>query len=382
MKVWNPWHGCKKISAGCRNCYVYRIDEKAGKDSMKVEKTGAFNLPIEKNKGGLYRLTSFENPIYTCLSSDFFIEEADEWRKEIWEIMKIRSDLQFKIITKRIERIGECVPPDWESGYENVTIVCTCENQETADYRIPILLEFPIKHREIIHEPMLESINIDKYLKSGRIERVTCGGESGENARLCDYSWILNTRHQCLYNNVSFVFKQTGENFCKDGKLYHIPRKYQMAQAEKANINFRSLQPSVQNGTKPRIKRYEESEYYDFNNPFNSILLQLSKSPIHNEISLCYADRKYYREHDEETIRKEAEEIVRKNIAHAMIQNDGKQTPRSGHPVYSAQHATACCCRKCLYDWHYIPMKRKLSEREIKYVVDLIMEWLRRDAKY
>ena len=31
---WNPWHGCKKISEGCRHCYVYRTDEKHGRDGI------------------------------------------------------------------------------------------------------------------------------------------------------------------------------------------------------------------------------------------------------------------------------------------------------------------------------------------------------------
>lgn len=107
-----------------------------------------------------------------------------------------------------------------------------------ADERLPILLQLPTKHREIIHEPMLEKINIEKYLQTGKIEEVVCGGESGPNARVCDYDWILNTREQCLKYNVPFYFKQTGANFRKNGKVYNVPRKDQMKQAHKANINF------------------------------------------------------------------------------------------------------------------------------------------------
>lgn len=66
-----------------------------------------------------------------------------------------------------------------------------------ADYRLPIMINLPIKHMEIIHEPMLEAIDINKYLESEKINNVTCGGESGDNARLCNYDWILNTREQC-----------------------------------------------------------------------------------------------------------------------------------------------------------------------------------------
>ena len=107
-----------------------------------------------------------------------------------------------------------------------------------ADERIPLLLKYPIIHREIIEEPILEKINIEKYLKSGLIEHVTCGGESGDNARSCHFEWILNTRGQCVKTNTSFYFKQTGANFYKDGKQYKIARFNQMKQANIANINY------------------------------------------------------------------------------------------------------------------------------------------------
>ena len=121
---------------------------------------------------------------------------------------------------------------------DHVTICSTCEDQDRADYRIPILLELPIKHRRVASEPMLEEIHIGKYLASGLIEHVVCGGESGPKARPCNYDWILEVRRECIENSVSFTFKQTGAVFIKDGKTYHVERKYQMSQARKAGIDF------------------------------------------------------------------------------------------------------------------------------------------------
>ena len=132
----------------------------------------------------------------------------------------------------------ECIPADWGKGYPNVNVYCTVENQQMADYRLPIYLELPIKHKHICHEPMLESIDIENYLASGQIEYVLCGGESGPDARECHYDWILNTRRQCIEHGVTFHFKQTGAVFVKDGKTYHIERKYQQIQAEKAGIDY------------------------------------------------------------------------------------------------------------------------------------------------
>ena len=238
MTIWNPWHGCHKISEGCQNCYMYRRDAEFGKDSSVVARTSSYTLPVQKRRCGTYKLQD-DGTVYACMTSDFFIEEADEWRKDAWSFIRIRKDLKFFIITKRIERFMVSLPDDWNEGYPNVTICSTCENQRTADIRIPMMLSLPIRHIEIIHEPMLEPVDILDYLKTGRIEAVTCGGESGPDARLCDYSWILSTRSQCLEAGVPFHFKQTGAFFRKDGRIYHIPRQLQMSQAAKAGIDLR-----------------------------------------------------------------------------------------------------------------------------------------------
>ena len=238
MTIWNTWHGCHKKSAGCLNCYMFRRDAMYDKDSTIVTKTSTFDLAIKKKKDGIYKIQNDDGVVYICMTSDFFIEEADEWRKEIWNMVKQRQDLHFYIITKRIERFNVSLPGDWNDGYDNVTICATAENQKMADERLPILVDLPIKHKEIIHEPMLEEINIEKYLATGCVENVICGGESGENARICNYSWIINTRNQCIKYNVPFYFKQTGANFMKDGKVYKVDRKDQMKQASKANINI------------------------------------------------------------------------------------------------------------------------------------------------
>lgn len=240
MSIWNPWHGCHKKSSGCLNCYMYRRDAKYDLDSNVVRKTKNYDIVLRKSRDGTYKIKRDTSYVYVCMTSDFFIEEADDWRRDIWRMIKERDDLNFYIITKRIERFNVSLPDDWGDGYDNVTICVTCENQATADYRLPIFIKLPIKHKEIIHEPMLENINIEKYLESGQIDKVICGGESGDKARVCNYDWILNTRRQCLKYNVSFHFKQTGANFMKDNKVYKIPRKYQLVQAGKSRIDISS----------------------------------------------------------------------------------------------------------------------------------------------
>lgn len=236
MTLWNPWHGCHKISAGCKNCYVFRMDARFNRDPSVIGKTSYFNLPLKKSRNGEYKLKPDE-AIFTCLSSDFFLEEADAWRKEVWKMIRLRRDLHFYIITKRVERFRVSLPEDWNGGYDNVTICVTCENQEMANLRMPILMELPIRHKSVICEPLLGRINLFSWLDES-IEEVTVGGESGSEARPCHYDWVLDIRNQCIAKNISFNFKQTGSRFIKDKRLYRIERKDQLSLAAKAGINF------------------------------------------------------------------------------------------------------------------------------------------------
>ena len=236
--IWNPWHGCHNLSEGCRHCYVYRGDSKRGRDSSIVEKTGKFDLPLQRKKRtDEYKIPS-GNLVYTCFTSDFLVEDADEWRPEAWEMMRIRSDLHFLFITKRIDRLQQCLPDDWKDGYDNVTICCTMENQKEVDYRLPIYKAAPIKHKIIICEPLLSKVDFSPHLGMW-VEQIVAGGESGKEARICDYDWVLDIRRQAVEAGISsFWFKQTGARLLKDGKVYNISRQYQHVQARKAGINY------------------------------------------------------------------------------------------------------------------------------------------------
>ena len=119
------------------------------------------------------------------------------------------------------------------------TIYSTIENQKNADYKLSIFKDLPIKHKCITAQPLLESINIEKYLDD--IELVVVGGESDLNARPLDYSWVLNIREQCIRKNVNFEFRQCGTYTIKDGKQYKIPTKDLCKQAKLANINYKKI---------------------------------------------------------------------------------------------------------------------------------------------
>lgn len=368
-----------------------------------MTKTKDFDLPLRRNRQRAFKLQKSSEPVYTCMTSDFFLEEADGWRGMLWQMIRQRSDLEFVIITKRIHRFYEALPSDWGDGYENVHIMVTCENQQTADERLPLLLAAPIRHRSVIHEPMLEEIHVESFLASGKIESMVCGGESGPAARLCDYDWILKSRAQCMQYQVPFHFMQTGALFRKDGRLYRLKRSDQLNQAAKAGIDWR---PAAAKACNPAPKGTEAaSQTADFSvtegfpsnvqaaesavhsatasssngmetERFSALFDRLARSNFRSRFALGPKELAYVQEKGISVIRSHAEGFVQTRLAPAFPERDGKQTPMRGHPVFLAQHATGTCCRGCLAKWHQIPPAHPLSEAQQRYIVDVIMAWI------
>ena len=231
---WNPWHGCHKCSEGCLNCYIHKGDAKRNVDTNIITKSKDFYKPREFFKNGNPKIKP--GLVYLCFDSDFLIEEADEWRPECFEMIKEHPDSMFLFLTKRIDRFMKIIPNDWNDGYDNVTVCCTIDNQKNADYRLSIFKDLPIKHKMITAQPLLEKIDIEKYLDG--IESVIVGGESDKNARPFDYDWALSLREQCIRKNVSFTFRQCGTYTIKDGTTYTIPTRQLMSQARKASIDY------------------------------------------------------------------------------------------------------------------------------------------------
>ena len=202
-RVWNPWFGCTKISEACDNCYI-KPDENSFRDLY-------YCFPHTDAKPGTF--------VAVSLHSDFFLEEADHIRPSIWLTIKTHPDLIFLIITKRVNRIIECLPDDWGDGYDNVIICATVENQKRADERLPILLNLPAKHRWVTCSPLLESIDLAPYLKTSKIEHVEITGErdciiSRANAlRPTKYEWVEAICNQCKENDVRFSLLYLGHNF-------------------------------------------------------------------------------------------------------------------------------------------------------------------------
>lgn len=237
--IWNPWHGCHKCSEGCQYCYMYTMDQKNGRSGAEIYRTKTgFSYPLQKDRRGQYKIRSSEM-LRVCMTSDFFLPEADPWREDAWDMIRMRPDVIFVLLTKRPQRVSACLPEDWGDGWENVFFHVACENQTRAEERIPLLLSLPFRHKGVFCTPLLGPISLRHYLQERQIEQVVCGGENYAGSRPCDYAWVKHLRAECETFQVSFCFFETGTQFIKDGKRYHLPEKrLQSRMAAQSGISY------------------------------------------------------------------------------------------------------------------------------------------------
>jgi hypothetical protein len=106
----------------------------------------------------------------------------------------------------------------------------------------------------------------------------------------------------------------------------------------------------------------------------------LEKSHFRRSFHLRGKDLEYLRSKGMPVVLAHAQDFIATRLAPAILPNDGKQTPFRGHPVFVAQHATACCCRGCLEKWHRIPHGHALTLEEQAYVLAVLERWLEGEA--
>jgi protein gp37 len=200
---------------------MFRDMTRFGKDPTTVVRTSprTFNLPDR-----------LKDParVFTCSFSDFFIEEADQWRRDAWTRMHHAPHLQFQVLTKRPERIIDNLPPDWDlwdgeltaDGWPNVWMGVSVENQKVAEYRIPQLLRVPATIRFLSVEPMLGPLDLTPwFMEDADIHWVIIGAESGPGHRETNEDWVLDLITQCDVFDIPVFVKQ----LWIDGKLVEEP---------------------------------------------------------------------------------------------------------------------------------------------------------------
>ena len=205
--TWNPWQGCRKVSPGCKNCYMFREKKRWKQDPTNIHRSGniTFFAPL-----------AWEEPakVFTCSWSDFFIEEADAWREDAWQIIRTTPHLTYQILTKRPERIRKCLPEDWP--LENVWLGVTGEDYSSTFLRLRELLSIHAPIKFLSAEPLIGPIDLEEILHAlcchGDLNRqldwVICGGESGPGFREMATEWAELLRDDCHLLGIPFFMKQ------------------------------------------------------------------------------------------------------------------------------------------------------------------------------
>lgn len=191
--TWNPWRGCHKISPACAHCYMFREQERYGNDPHTVVRCApsTFNAPLKWKE---------PKTIFTCSWSDFFIEEADPWREDAWNVIRRTRHHTYQVLTKRPERIHR-VYTGWPP---NAWLGVSVENARFYS-RIKEIQTVPAIVRFLSIEPLLGPM---PDLPLGGIHWVIVGGESGPNWRPLNLDWVRQIRDKCINERVPFFFKQ------------------------------------------------------------------------------------------------------------------------------------------------------------------------------
>ena len=194
--TWNGWIACHKVSEGCAHCYMYRQSGFYSFNPSQVRRTKdpTFYAPLKWKEPAL---------VFTCSWSDFFIDEADKWRDDAWDVIRQTPHLTYQILTKRPERIADHLPDDWgENGYPNVWLGTSVELNKYRS-RIEHLVKVPAPIHFLSLEPLLGPIDLIQSFNwspghwesyGARIDWIIVGGESGKGGRLMDASWVKELR--------------------------------------------------------------------------------------------------------------------------------------------------------------------------------------------
>jgi protein gp37 len=213
-----PWFGCTKVDLEFDNCYaeywtVFRFHKAGWGPHADRVRSAASTWEQALAWQRQAAKTGTRRQIFCSQLSDVFDNQApDEWRNDLWALIKRCPDLDW--LTKRPQNIRKMLPADWGSGWQNVWLGTTAGHQKAWE-RVAALRAVPAIVRFVSVEPMLEPIVADL----DGIDWVICGGETvkpGQKnddgmpavARYMDPEWARRLRDQCRAAGVAFFMKQ------------------------------------------------------------------------------------------------------------------------------------------------------------------------------
>ena len=209
--TFNPWMGCHKVSQGCTNCYAETLVTK------RMGRAGVWgaNGVRQRTKGPWQKVPTWNNHaraegrphrVFCASLADVFEDYPgpNEWRADLWRLIRQCEWLDFQILTKRPENIERMLPDDWGSGWPNVWLGTSIEDNRVAE-RGPILTSVPAIVHFVSYEPAIGPLD---ELELDGIEWLICGGESGPGYRPMDLEWARDMQARCGDTGTAFFFKQ------------------------------------------------------------------------------------------------------------------------------------------------------------------------------
>lgn len=206
--TYNPWIGCTKVSPACDWCYA-ESDNNRRKwvegwgPGVPRRRTKTWGDPVKWNKKAAE--TGKPLRVFCASLADVFDNEVpQEWRVDLWQLVRATPNLRWLLLTKRIGNAPKMLPADWP--YPNAGLMATLANQEEWDRDFRKLMTVPAAWHGVSAEPLLGRIDIG----DARPDWIITGGESGPNRRPLDMDAVRFMRDQCARNGVTFHHKQNG----------------------------------------------------------------------------------------------------------------------------------------------------------------------------
>ncbi len=210
--TWSAWIGCTNISPGCDHCYAEAMNRRFSKGAnwgpgAPRRRTAPENWKQpgrwQRTATRFFAAEGRKRRVFLNNQADIFDNAVeDQWRQDVWQVIRETPDIDWIIVTKRIGNAARMLPPD----LVNVTVLITVVNQEEADRDIPKLRALQVQRRGLSMEPLLGPVDLTAHLSG--LHWVIVGGESGPSARAADSDWFYALLRQCRNAGVPFFMKQ------------------------------------------------------------------------------------------------------------------------------------------------------------------------------
>jgi protein gp37 len=222
--TFNPWIGCQKVSPGCDHCYAESLmDTRLGKVKWGPHGERVRTSPANWAKPFQWAKAAAREgvrPRVFCASlADWLDNKVDaQWREDLAVVIEETPQLDWLLLTKRIENFDRLSPWHDDNVPKNVWLGVTAEDQPSFDRRWPILANIRACVRFISYEPAIGPLSLREAYPAP--EWIICGGESGASARMMNPAWAYALKDECATAGVPFFMKQmTGKQPIPDDLL-------------------------------------------------------------------------------------------------------------------------------------------------------------------